>query len=121
MPCLETARLILADHTSNDVALDLLSRPERELVSRVLQAGNPVASGAGESISRPDDIDFLRLAQLRLRNIVEKHSEGLKRARLSARAGEPDNHLASIELRLRICSEALSVCRQRLKSSGGQA
>lgn len=93
-------------------ALELLSRPERELVAGLLDR-NGSAKSAG-------DADFLKLAQLRLRNIVEKYSEALKRARLAARSGGSGNRVRSLELRLWICSEALAACRLRLHAASGQ-
>jgi hypothetical protein len=102
----------LAGHNRKDSALALLSRTERDLVAGILHRSE-TADGAG-------DPDFLMLAQLRLRNIVEKHSESLKRARLAARSDGPGNRVETVELQLWICSEALAVCRRHLHSAGGQ-
>lgn len=97
-------------------ALELLSDAERELVCRILGNGVQVERSSGDPIDGLDDFDFLRVAQLRLRNIVEKHSEALKRARHAARSGRAGHPVESIELQLWICSEALAACRRRLQA-----
>ena len=108
----------MAGNNRKDDALELLSRTERELVSGVLRHGDPRARPGRGPVNGFDDTAFMRLAQLRLRNIVEKHSEALKRARRATGSGGIGDDVATLELQLWICSEALEVCRRRLQSTG---
>lgn len=81
--------------------LDLLLPAERELVERI------------DSLSvSPDDGDFLELAALRLRNIIEKYAEQCKRDALESAAGERSPTPDSCR-RLEICRAALEACRAR--------
>lgn len=83
--------------------LDLLSPQERALVATV-------SDPAG---SNPDP-ESLRRASLRLRNIVEKYSEELKRARLGAGSARE----AELKNKLEILNRAHEACRARLAAIG---
>lgn len=107
------------DHDRRDAALELLSSNERKLVAGILRRGAMMDSSEFDAPHDADEIAWVRMSQLRLRNMVEKHSEALKRARLSARSrdpGEPFNEAERIELQLWICSEALALCRRQLQA-----
>lgn len=117
MPRLSLRRSFLADAYSRNEALDLLSRNERELVATILASA---VSESCDHAGNDDDRAFLELARLRLRNIVEKHSEALKRARLAARADPAGQPIEAIEKKLRVCREALEICRQRLENSAAR-
>jgi len=102
----------LVDENRYDDALELLAPAERELVARILfRKIRPV----GNAIGAAGDTEFLGLARLRLRNLVEKHSEALKRARLAARSDGRDTQIPALAQRLWICSEALTICSELLR------
>lgn len=98
----------------------MLSPAERELVSGIFHPSDLSGLSAGDSSDDDEGTAFLQLAQLRLRNIVEKHSEALKRARLAARSGGSGRQIETIEGQLWICTEALAICKQRLQKRGLQ-
>lgn len=110
----------MAGNNCKNEALELLSRNERELVARMLRRGNPADSSDIDAVGDSGDTAFLELAQLRLRNMVDKHSEALKRTRLAARSGISGNQVERAELQLWICSEALAVCRRQLQPARTQ-
>jgi len=110
----------LDDADRRDAALELLSSNERKLVAWILQHGNAADSLEVGSLRDADEVDRLRLSALRLRNLVEKHTEALRRDRLAARTGRQDQsgtQVQTAELRLWICSEALALCRRRLRAT----
>ncbi|MBS3743899.1 MAG: hypothetical protein KGY48_06080 [Wenzhouxiangellaceae bacterium] len=77
---------------------------ERELVEKV------------HSLSlRPDDGNFLDLAALRLRNIIEKYSEQCKRDALD-RSGDEGRPTSDACRKLEIFRAALEACRARLST-----
>lgn len=82
--------------------LDLLPPAERELVEKI------------HSLSlRPDDGNFLELAALRLRNIIEKYSEQCKRDALES-AGNEGRPTPDSCRKLEILRAALEACRATL-------
>lgn len=87
--------------------LEVLPAPERELVAAIRDS-------SGDATDRP----FLELARLRLRNMVEKYSEALKRARLGMRSASADHRDAAVmdrlEIKLRLCRDALEACNHKL-------
>src|SRR6056297_1692407 len=120
MPRLDLRRPRLDDADRRDAALELLSSNERKLVAGILQRGNATDSLEVGSLRDADEVDRLRLSALRLRNLVEKHTEALRRDRLAARTGrqdQSDTQVETAELRLWICSEALALCRRRLRAT----
>ncbi len=87
--------------------LDLLLPCERALVERI------------HALSvNPSDGDFLELAALRLRNIIEKYAEQCKRDALESAGGERSPPPDSCR-RLEICRAALKACRARLSTGAG--
>lgn len=97
------------EHHPKSATLALLSQSERSLVEAIMN-----------SVTDLDDPAFTRLAGLRMRNIVEKYSEELKRARLAARSGNPDGAIGVLKDKLSICREALQICNSRLSDGADQ-
>ncbi|MEX2499239.1 MAG: hypothetical protein WD397_10235 [Wenzhouxiangellaceae bacterium] len=87
--------------------LDLLSRQERALVTAV-----------SEPPGRDPEPESLHCARLRLRNIVEKYSEELKRARLGAGSARVDRRVAELKNKLEILTRAHEACRKQLAAIG---
>lgn len=108
---IEMRRMSLRNCREADDCLGLLPATERELVSKVR-----------DRACRECDEAFLELARLRLRNIVEKYTEALRRARLgkrSAPVNARDAELVDVlQIKLGLCRAALDECNLRLAVKG---
>lgn len=87
--------------------LDRLPLPERNLVEQVCR-----------SCSHDQKAVSLGIAELRLRNIIEKYSDELKRARLAGRSGASTQGIYDLQCRLDICRRALETCRENRAGLG---
>ncbi|HKL51942.1 MAG TPA: hypothetical protein VJ908_12315 [Wenzhouxiangellaceae bacterium] len=96
------------DGKSSDL-LEVLPAPERKLVAAIADSANGAYDRA-----------FVELARLRLRNMVEKYSEALKRARLGLRSAPADHRdvteIEQLEMKLHLCRGALEACNHKLAS-----
>jgi len=94
----------LNNQNVSGASLQALPAAERELVAAIIGSEANAA-----------DLPFLQMARVRLRNIVEKYSEALKRARLALRSAEDSigrdaERIHDLQIKLDLCRAALERC-----------
>lgn len=93
--------------------------PSREDIDRLPPAQRRLVEQVMRSCQDGPETGLPVTAERRLRNIVEKYSEELKRARLDMRSGGCGSGVADLQSRLAVCTQALETCRRTLAAIDG--